>query len=202
MEAVTKTALAVALAPAARARAAVILGAWLLAASAAPAADPAAGTAAADVRQGYRTPAITATYAKEKPTIDGTVGDAEWQAAESVAALQTTNRHVSPRQARFWMCWDEDNLYVAMRSPLRPGERMIRNIRDTSRDINVVFDDSYEIWVDVGSRSPDGQPVFFQYMANFDGARYDVMHEPAVGNSRLGWTAGWTVRSRLTPDNA
>ena len=201
MEAVTKTGSATA----SRARAAVILGAWLVAAAASPAADPPAdpaGKATADVRQGYRTPAITATYAKEKPTIDGTVGDVEWQVAESTSALQTTNRQVSPRQARFWVCWDEDNLYVAMRSPLRPGERIIRNLRDTDRDVNVVFDDSYEIWIDVGSRSPDGQPVFFQYMANFDGARYDLLHEPAVGNSRLGWTAGWTVRSRLTPDNA
>ena len=98
------------------------------------------------------------------------------------------------------MMWDEDNLYVAMRSPLRPGERIVQNLRNTSHDINVVFDDSYEIFVDVGSQSPDGQPVFFQYLANFAGARYDVMHEPAVGNRRLGWTANWTVRNRLTPD--
>ena len=65
-----------------------------------------------------------------------------------------------------------------------------------------MFDDSYEIWIDVGSKSPDGQPVFFQYLANFDGGRYDLMHEPAVGNSRLGWTAGWDVRNRITKDNA
>ena len=161
-----------------------------------------AADAAMNVREGYRTPVVTAPYANQKPTIDGTIDDVEWQGAESVNAMQTTSKRVSPRQTRFWMAWDEDNLYVAMRSPLRPGERIIRNLRDTSRDTNVVFDDSYEIWIDVGSKSPDGQPVFFQYLANFDGGRYDLMHEPAVGNSRLGWTAGWDVRSRITKDSA
>jgi hypothetical protein len=39
--------------------------------------------------------------------------------------------------------------------------------------------------------------VFFHYLANFADARYDVMHEPAVGNSRLGWTANWNPRNRL-----
>ncbi len=157
-------------------------------------------TPAASVTAGYKTPTITAPFARAKPTIDGTIDDAEWQGATSVNALQTTGRTVSPRQTRFWMCWDDEHLYVAMRSPLRPGERVVQNLRDASHDINVVFDDSYEIWVDVGSKSPDGQPVFFQFLCNYAGARYDVMHEPAVGNSRLGWTANWNPRNRITPD--
>lgn len=152
------------------------------------------------VLAGYKTPLITVPYATSKPVIDGVVDEAEWQGATSVNGLQTTNKQVSPRQTRFWLMWDEDTLYLAMRSPLRPGERLVQNLRDTTREINVVFDDSYEIFVDAGSTSPDGQPVFFQYLANFAGAHYLVMHEPAVGNSRLGWKANWTVRNRLTPD--
>ena len=154
----------------------------------------------AGVRDGYKTPTLVVPYATVKPVIDGTINDAEWQGAVSVNALQTTNKQVSPRQTRFWLMWDEDNIYLAMRSPLRAGERLIQNLRDTTRDINVVFDDSYEIFFDVGTTSPDGQPVFFQYLANFAGGHYRVMHEPAVGNSRLGWKANWTVQSRLTPD--
>jgi hypothetical protein len=153
------------------------------------------------VKAGYKRPTVTAPYAHAKPVNDGVINEAEWQGAESVNALQTTGKQVSPRQTRFWMMWDEENLYVAMRSPLREGERIVQNLRDTLRDINVVFDDSYEIFVDVGSKSPDGQPVFFQYLANFAGARYDVMHEPAVGNSRLGWTANWIVRNRINDKN-
>ena len=34
-----------------------------------------------------------------------------------------------------------------MRSPLRPGEKPIRKFRDTERDINVVFDDAFEVFL-------------------------------------------------------
>ena len=150
---------------------------------------------------GYKTPLVTVPYAWSKPKIDGVIGDEEWAGAESANALQTVRGQLSVRQTRFWMMWDEDNLYMAMRSPLRPGERIVQKIRDRDRDINVVFDDSYEIWLDVGAKSPDGQPVFFQFLCNYAGARYDVMHEPAVGNSRLGWTAGWDPTNRISPGN-
>ena len=114
----------------------------------APAQEPAQG-----VKANYKTPIVTAPYAYQKPQIDGAIEDAEWQGAESANALQTTGRLVSPRQTRFWMMWDEDTLYMAMRSPLRAGERIVQNLRDATRDINVVFDDSYEIFVDVGSQA-------------------------------------------------
>lgn len=148
----------------------------------------------------YKVPTLTVPYAWHKPTLDGVVRDREWQEALSVNALQTTTHAVSPRQTRFWLMWDENFLYLAMRSPLRPGERVIQALRERDKDVNVVFDDSYEIWLDVGTHSPDGQPVFFQYLSNFAGARYDVMQEPAAGNSRISWTAHWNPKNRLTPD--
>ena len=129
------------------------------------------------------------------------INDAEWQGAESVNALQTTNHQLSPRQTRFWMTWDEDNLYMAMRSPLRQGERLIQALRDRSHDINVVFDDSYEVWLDVGSTDPKtGLVAFFQFLCNYAGARYDVLHQPSVGNSSLSWSSGWEPKTRVTPD--
>lgn len=159
-----------------------------------------ASAAPPSVADGYKVPTITVPYAWHKPTLDGVVHDDEWQDAASINALQTTNHAVSPRQTRFWMMWDEDYLYLAMRSPLRPGERVIQALRETDKDVNSVFDDSYEIWLDANTHSPDGQPVFFQYLSNFAGARYDVMQEPAAGNSRIGWTAHWNPKNRLTPD--
>jgi hypothetical protein len=161
---------------------------------------PATHAAAAGVAEGYRTPTFVVPYAVTKPLLDGVIDDAQWQGALSVTALQTVRHEVSARQTRYWLMWDEDNLYVAMRSPLRPGERLVNALRWTDRDVNVVFDDSYEIWIDVGSHSADGQPVFFQWLSNFAGARQDVMEEPAVGNSRLDWTAGWQPKNRITPD--
>jgi hypothetical protein len=152
------------------------------------------------VAEDYKTPSLIVPYAVTKPVIDGVVNDEEWQGAVSVNALQSVGKQVSTRQTRFWIAWDEDNLYVAMRSPLRQGERPIQALRDRNTDINVVFDDAYELFFDVGTRSKDGQPCFFQFLANFDGTRRDIMFEPAVGNSRLGYVSGWEPQNRITPD--
>jgi len=155
---------------------------------------------AASVAADYKVPTITVPFAWHKPTLDGIVHDAEWQDAVSFSALQTTEHAVSARQTRFWVMWDADTLYIAMRSPLRPGERLIQALREQDKDVNRIFDDSYEIWLDAGTTSPDGQPVFFQYLSNFAGARYDVMQEPAAGNSRIGWTAHWNPKNHLSAD--
>ena len=152
------------------------------------------------VQNDYKAPTIIIPFAAHKPTIDGIIHEEEWQSAVSLNALQTTAKAVSARQTRFWLMWDADNLYVAMRSPLRPGERLIQALRERDHDVNAVFDDSYEIWLDLATHSADGQPVFFQYLSNFAGARWDVMQEPAVGNSRLSWTAGWKPQNHMTPD--
>ena len=157
--------------------------------------------AADGVKGAYKRPTVTVPYAREKPTIDGTIDDDEWRGAESVNALQTTRHQISPRGTRFWMMWDEDHLYVAMRSPLRPGEMVVQKFRDPARDTNVVFDDSYEVWLDIGAKdAKTGLKCFVQFLCNYAGVRYDVLHLPAVGNSRLGYTSGWQPKNRITPD--
>ncbi|MFW5682682.1 MAG: glycoside hydrolase domain-containing protein [Phycisphaeraceae bacterium] len=135
------------------------------------------------------------------PTIDGEIGEEEWKYAARLNALQARLAGVSAREVTWFTTWNPDHLYIAMRSPMRPGERPIQNLRRTGRDINVAFDDSYEVWLDVDSRSPEGLPVFFQYLANIAGAKLDTMHIPTAGNQRMSWTADWLVVNRLTDDN-
>ncbi len=152
----------------------------------------------------YRRPVVAIPYAWQKPTIDGVVDEAEWQGAMSHRAMQTTGKQVSTRQTRFWMMWDEEHIYVAMRCPLRQGERVVNALRERERETNVVFDDSYEVWITVNATDPlTGQPnCTTQFLANFAGARYDVLHQPAVGNSRTNsYATGWEPVSRITPNN-
>jgi len=154
----------------------------------------------------YAHPTIAIPYAAAKPVIDGTVDDAEWQGAFSQRALQTTNHQISGRQTRFWVMWDEENFYVAMRDQLRPGERPIQALRGRERgkDLDVIFDDCYEIWVSVGATDTlTGQPdCSTQFVGNFAGARQDAIHQPAVGNSRTSsYDTDWEPVSRLTKDN-
>jgi len=154
----------------------------------------------------YAHPTIVIPYAAAKPVVDGTVDDAEWQGAFSQRALQTTNHQISARQTRFWVMWDEENVYVAMRDRLRPGERPIQALRGRERgkDLDVIFDDCYEIWVSVGATDTlTGQPdCSTSFVGNFAGARQDAIHQPAVGNSRTSsYDTDWEPVSRLTKDN-
>jgi hypothetical protein len=159
------------------------------------------GHTSAAVREGYKTPLFTIPYTSEPPTIDGNIRDDQWQGGLSINALQTTEGAVSTRQTRFWLMWDDDHLYLAMRSPLRPGERVLQANRRVGRDNSkTVFDDSYEIWLNFNTTSPSGEQVFFQYLGNAAGSKYDVMFEPTVGNSRPGWESGWKPVNRITPD--
>jgi hypothetical protein len=162
----------------------------------------ACGTVAgAGVRGDYKSPLFAVPYTANPPTINGVIDDSQWQNALSINALQTTEGAVSTRQTRFWLMWDEDHLYLAMRSPLRPGERVIQTNRQVGRDNSkTVFDDSYEIWLNANTTSPGGEQVFFQYLGNAAGSKYDVMFEPTVGNSRPGWESGWKPVNRITPD--
>ena len=160
-----------------------------------------AADAPGGVHAEYKAPLFTVPFAAKAPTIDGTIDDDEWRDALSINALQTTDGNVGSRPTTVYMMWDADHLYLAMRSPLRPGERVMQAQREIGRDnVKTVFDDAYEIFLDFDTRSPDGEIVFFQYLGNVAGAKYDVMFEPTVGNSRPGWESKWQPKNRITPD--
>jgi hypothetical protein len=91
---------------------------------------------------------------------------------------------------------------MAMRSPLRPGERPLQRMRRRDREqSSLVFDDSYEIWLDTGAEDPrTGLDCYFQYLSNPAGKPYDTMHLPTVGNSRRGYDTNWEPVNRITPD--
>ena len=83
----------------------------------------ASAVSAAGVSDGYKAPEIALAVCLDQADLDGEVHEDEWRGAESVNVLQTPDHALSTRPTRFWMMWDADNIYVAMRSPLRPGER-------------------------------------------------------------------------------
>lgn len=156
------------------------------------------------VPEQYQHPIAALPYAREKPTIDGTVNDAEWQEAFSHQALRTTQGQIAARQTRFWMMWDEDNLYIAMRSPLRKGERPVQQHRDPTADTDQIFDDCYELWISAGQvDTPTGQlDCSAKFLSNVSGAHYDTIYQPNVGNERVGsFETGWQPKNRINDRN-
>lgn len=152
----------------------------------------------------YQHPIVAMPYAWEKPTIDGTVNDAEWQGAFSQMAMRSTQGQIAARQTRFWLMWDEENIYIAMRSPLRKGERPIQQHRDPSADTDQIFDDCYEIWFSAGQvDTPTGQlDCSAKFLSNVSGAHYDTIYQPNVGNERVGsYETGWKPKNRINDKN-
>ena len=171
-------------------------GLLLVAILPAVAADPPTDTPPS-AREGYDTPFFVVPYAAAKPVIDGVIGDDEWRGALSVRALQTIKGQVSVRQARFFLSWDEETIYLAMRSPFRTGERPVQKHRDRDGDQPTIWDDSYEVWFDVGARMEGGLELYTQYLGNFAGAKYDAAYLPTIGLRRLSYEAGWQPANRL-----
>lgn len=64
-------------------------------------------------------------YMPEAPAIDGSIGQEEWHRASALTggvARSDNNRNLlSERQAVYWFGWDEESLYLAVRSLHRPG---------------------------------------------------------------------------------
>ncbi|MCC6578959.1 MAG: hypothetical protein IT440_00840, partial [Phycisphaeraceae bacterium] len=57
------------------------------------------------------------------PTVDGTIQPGEWDAAVAVSGVVNQFDGLAhPRQATFWMTYDDTHVYLAQRSTLLPGE--------------------------------------------------------------------------------
>ncbi len=156
------------------------------------------------VPEQYQHPIAVMPYAWEKPVIDGVVNDAEWQGAFSQRALRSLGGQIATRQTRFWMMWDEENIYIAMRSPLRKGERPIQQHRDPSADTEQIFDDCYEIWFSAGQVDTlTGQlDCSAKFLSNVSGAHYDTIYQPNVGNERVSsFETGWQPKNRINDKN-
>jgi cytochrome c-type biogenesis protein CcmE len=152
----------------------------------------------------YQHPTLAIPYAWQKPTMDGVINDAEWQGAFSQRALRSLKGQIATRQTRFWMMWDEENIYIAMRSPLRKGERPIQQHRDPSSDSEQIFDDSYEIWLSADQVDTlTGQlDCSAKFLSNVSGAHYDTINQPNVGNERVSsYETGWKPKNRINEKN-
>src|SRR4051812_31978077 len=67
---------------------------------------------------------MTIPRASQSPTLDGKLAPGEWDDAAAVTGVINQFDGVAhPRQATFWLKFDDKNVYVAQRSTLLPGEK-------------------------------------------------------------------------------
>ncbi len=137
------------------------------------------------------------------PVIDGVINDAEWK--DAVAVTGEVNVHegnnYSIRQVTYWLTWDEQHLYVAMRSPLLPGEKLHRAVRGRARnDGDLVFDDTLEMYFYPKSY-PQHITAFYQLLINSVNRIINTKICPTIGQNFPDWTPDCRMESRVTPDD-
>lgn len=139
------------------------------------------------------------------PTIDGVINDTEWKDAVAVSGVIYQNpprgNNYSVRQATYWLTWDARHIYVAMRSPLLPGEKLHRAVRGKARDDgDLVFDDTIELYFYPKSH-PQQVYAFYQLLINSVSRIIDTKICPSIGQNYPDWTADCLMMNRVTPDN-
>ena len=160
---------------------------------------PGAATAAGRVPLSFMLP-MTAV----PPAIDGVIDDAEWKDAVVITGVAyqnpPRNNTYSVRQATYWLTWDAQHFYVAMRSPLLPGEKLHRAVRGKARDDGeLIFDDNIEMYFYPKSY-PQRVYSFYQLIINSVNRIIDTKCCPTIGQNYPDWTADCRMMNRVTPD--
>ncbi len=139
---------------------------------------------------------------EKPPTIDGVIHDEEWKDALALTGVLSWHEgHTyNARQVLFWITWDDEHFYIAMRSPNLPGEKLRRAVRVAYHDEgDIVFDDTMELYFYPQSyrQKIDG---FYQLLINSVNRVYDCKRCPSIGQDFYAWTANWPLKNRITPD--
>jgi len=141
---------------------------------------------------------VSTPKANRLPVIDGTLRleQGEWSDAAAVyGMLAPRPALLLPMHALTFLTWDEDHLYLGMRTEVKPGYVLRRRIRDM--DAGVARDDSIELVFNPLGRDQPEQAMF-QIMYNALGARWDAM--VTVGVTAKYWDAeGWEFKSDYKP---
>ena len=124
-------------------------------------------------------------YAEKAPAIDGRLSASEWSNALVISGTGDTIDH---RKAEMFLCWDEKNLYGAVRTETPPRGKLV-----TSSGTNPVNDDSVEFWFDppkelrIMEQWKFGE---FQMILSHNGRKLLAHYNPGYGLPKRNWIVG------------
>jgi hypothetical protein len=173
------------------------LAAWL-----AGGAGVALAAGGADERADNKTLAVPRV--RTPPVVDGVINAAEWKDASAVTGLSNfKNNSLAPeiQQSVWWFGFDDDHLYVAVRSPVPPGGGLVaiakKSYVASGRDI--LFDDHIELQFIPSSNPITGTTRgFYKWAINPRDTVAECHMVPREGLVKDDWRSGFTYKSRLT----
>ena len=142
-----------------------------------------------------RDPALTIPYCPKPPVIDGKLAEGEWEFAAAVSMFEAYSRPVSRvmrmEQPTFYVCWDSDNLYVAMDSLESPVNRVMAQCVQNDH-MRVIGDDCMELMVCPGDSEAIKDPDFptYYFAVNSIGTLWDAMFKPLRAERYNSWQSG------------
>ncbi|MCX6791270.1 MAG: hypothetical protein NTV62_03735 [Candidatus Gribaldobacteria bacterium] len=137
-----------------------------------------------------------------KPIIDGKLGDAAWEKAFFIETkfISADNKKPVQNPTRAWLCYDDNNIYVALED-IKKGEKIVA--RETKDDNNALFRDDLVSWSFNAFKTTEGHLDWWTVnpngakMANFS---QGVANKPEwsdwvvkVGKTQDGWCAEMQV---------
>ena len=147
-------------------------------------------------------PALTIPFCTKPPTIDGELAPGEWQYAAGVSMLEAypwrTPRVMREEQPRFYVCWDDQYLYLAMDSLESPYNQIVARCVQND-DKRIIGDDCMEFMVAPGAGDDLKDPDFptFYLAANSLGTLWDSKFVPMRAEAHNSWQSNAQTAHRV-----
>ncbi len=141
-------------------------------------------------------PEVSVPMMTTPPVIDGRILEDEWAGAvRNVGLCSQHDLRLETREAIFWCGSDGKNLYIAIRSEVPPGDKLLtRAVPDGDRDIEAaVYDDSVELVIHPHLGAISGDQRYFHLIVNARGALFDRAFDPADAANPV--KAAWRLRN-------
>lgn len=136
---------------------------------------------------GLQAASFTVPRLSPAPDIDGLLGQTEWAEAVTISGA---GKPVDPRFASVSLGFDDQNVYLALRSEL-PSRGPLQISPNPSS--HVVMDDSLELWFLPPTEQrtlENGRFGFFQMIVNSAGRTFALHHDPGYGLPATEWKNG------------
>jgi len=142
---------------------------------------------------------IQVPRAIKPPVIDGIISPGEWDNAVSFPLGGW--HYIDIRNVQFFILWDSDNVYVAQRTTLLPGESIKRIGREPKPDIANSGETEVELYIDAGTIGSNKMPCAYHVIANACGNFWDVEEQTSIGQHNVSWNGNWIYSQKVSDDH-
>ncbi|MCX7936040.1 MAG: hypothetical protein N3A66_12370, partial [Planctomycetota bacterium] len=147
---------------------------------------------------------ISVPRLRKPPSIDGKIETAEWAEAAALAAgtgAANIGQRLKARPgAIFYLGWDPEHLYYAVRIPMREGEKPSRLNREQKWDLMDVWETCAEFYIDTCGNGSHGLPARYQFIGTAAGNQWDREDQYSIGQNMIDWNGKWDFKQGLSAD--